>query len=35
MNGLAFKEPSDEELKRAMAHIDELLADPAKFEEVA
>ena len=32
MSGLAFKEPSKEEMKEAMAHIDELLADPVKFE---
>ena len=32
MSGLAFKEPSKEEMKKAMAHIDELLADPVKFE---
>ncbi len=32
MSGLAFKEPSEGELKKAMAHIDELLADPVKFD---
>ncbi len=35
MSGLAFKEPSEGELKKAMAHIDELLADPVKFDELA
>ena len=32
MKSLGFKEPSQEEMKKAMAHIDELLADPVKFE---
>ena len=32
MSSLAFKEPSEEEMKKAMAHIDELLADPVKFD---
>ena len=29
---MGFKEPSQEEMKKAMARIDELLADPVKFE---
>ena len=32
MKSLGFKEPSQEEMKKAMARIDELLADPVKFE---
>jgi len=32
MKSLGFKEPSQEEMKKAMARIDELLADPVKVE---